>query len=192
MDETAIMQESLLFTDGSVDNRSKLGYGAYLLIANTELALDELGSRIKVQRFEQTSSTRLELQTLLWALGELQTTEGKLTIFSDSQNIIRLPGRRKKLEQCDYRSKQNRQITNSHLYQDFFGLTDHLICEFIKLRGHRAGPHKNTIEQIFALVDRASRKALRKDTRPPRTAKDYLAESGGLECLSFSSSNSRS
>ncbi len=165
------MPELLLFTDGSVDNTSKVGYGAYLLIADNELALlDELSNRIKVQRFEQTSSTRLELQTLLWALGEIQTAESKLTICSDSQNIIGLPGRRKGLEQDDFRLKQNQQLSNSQLYQDFFQLTDHLNCEFIKVRGHRAGQHKNTIERIFALVDKASRKALRINTRLPRTA----------------------
>lgn len=167
-----MMKELRLFVDGSVDSASKVGYGAYLLVAKTELGLNELSSQIKVQHFEQTSSTRLELQTLLWALGEVQTTECKLTIFSDSQNIISLPGRRKRLEQHDYRSKQNRQLNNYQLYQDFFRLTDHLVCEFIKVRGHRPAHQKTTIEQLFALVDRASRKALRNETHPPRTAKD--------------------
>lgn len=162
------MKELHLFTDGSVDSASKVGYGAYLLTAETGLALDELSRRIKVQRFEQTSSTRLELQTLLWALGEIQTTECKLTIYSDSQNIISLPARRNRLEQEDFRSKQNRQLNNSQLYQDFYRLTDHLMCDFFKVRGHRPAQQKTTIEQIFALVDRASRKALRK----ARTAKD--------------------
>ncbi len=76
------MKELLLFTDGSVDSVSKVGYGAYLLVAKATVldTFDELNSRINVQRFEQTSSTRLELQTLLWALGEVQTTECKLTI----------------------------------------------------------------------------------------------------------------
>jgi ribonuclease HI len=162
------MKELHLFTDGSVDSAPKIGYGAYLLVAETGLPLDELSRQIKVQRFEQTSSTRLELQTLLWALGEIQTTGCKLAIYSDSQNIISLPARRKRLEQDDFRSKLNRQLNHSQLYQDFYHLTDHLICDFIKVRGHQAAQQKNTIEQIFALVDRASRKALRK----ARTAKD--------------------
>lgn len=168
------MKELLLFTDGSVDSASKVGYGAYLLVAKTKVldAFDELSSQINVQRFEQTSSTRLELQTLLWALSEVQTPEHKLTIFSDSQNIISLPGRRKRLEQYDYRSKQNRQLNNYQLYKDFFRLTDRLDCEFIKVRGHRAAQQKNFIENIFALVDRASRKALRKDTLPSWVVRD--------------------
>jgi len=172
MDGSAMIKQSLLFTDGSVDNLTKVGYGAYLLVANTELALDELSSQIKVQRFEQTSSTRLELQTLLWALGEVKATAGKLTILSDSQNIISLPDRRKRLEQCDYRSKQNRRLNNDQLYQDFYRLTDYLDCEFFKVRGHRPAQQKNKMEQIFALVDRASRKALRQDIHPNRTAKE--------------------
>ncbi len=168
------MKELLLFTDGSVDSVSKVGYGAYLLVAKATVmdTFDALSGRITVQRFEQTSSTRLELQTLLWALGEEQNTECKLTIFSDSQNIISLPGRRQRLEQNDYRSIQDRQLINSQLYRDFFRLTDRLNCELIKVLGHRATKQRNPIEDIFALVDRASRKALRKDSAPSRAAKD--------------------
>jgi ribonuclease HI len=168
------MKELLLFTDGSVDSASKTGYGAFLLVAKAAVldAFDELSGQIKVQRFEETSSTRLEVQTMLWALGEVQTTECKVTIFSDSQNIISLLGRRKGLEQNDYRSKQNRQLNNDQLYKDFFRLTDRLNCEFIKVPGHGAAHNKSIIENIFTLVDRASRKALRKNTYSSREAKD--------------------
>lgn len=168
------MEELLLFTDGSVDNASKVGYGACLLVAETALlgVLDEWSDQINIQRFEQTSSTRLELQTLLWALGKLQTTQCKLTIFSDSQNIISLPERRQRLEHYDYRSKQNRQLNNYQLYKDFFRLTDRLNCELIKVHGHRAADNKNIIENIFTLVDRASRRALRKNSSPSRLAQD--------------------
>lgn len=168
------MKELLLFTDGSVDNASKVGYGAYLLVAKTVAldAIDELSDQIKVQRFEQTSSTKLELQTLLWALGEVQTTECKLTIFTDSQNIISLAGRRHKLEQYNYRSKQNRRLSNDQLYRDFFRLTDRLNCEFIKVPGHRAAQQKNIIDNIFSLVDKASRRALREGTFSSRELKD--------------------
>jgi len=167
------MKELHLFADGSVDTKSKVGYGAYLLVADTGLSLDQLNSQIKVQRFEQTSSTRLELQTLLWALGEVEAAECKLTVYSDSQNIISLPARRERLEANDFRSKQNRQLNNYQLYQDFYRLTDQQNCKFVKVCGHQASKQKSLIDQFFTLVDRASRKALREDKKlTAKTAKD--------------------
>jgi hypothetical protein len=62
------MDELMLLTDGSVNIQSKIGYGAYLAVSERGLSLDSLRTRVKVRRFEHTSSTKLELQTLLWAL----------------------------------------------------------------------------------------------------------------------------
>jgi ribonuclease HI len=67
------MRDYILLTDGSAHTQSKTGTGAALLIYTEELAfpLEILRTRIKVQQFVDTSSTKLELQTLLWALSEL-------------------------------------------------------------------------------------------------------------------------
>ncbi|SHJ75681.1 Ribonuclease HI [Malonomonas rubra DSM 5091] len=159
------MKELHLFTDGSVDTKSKIGYGAYLLVAEAGFTLDGLNKQVKVRRFEQTSSTRLELQTLLWALDEVKTEGCRLTVYSDSQNIINLPGRRKRLEANDFRSKQNRQLKYHQLYRDFYCLTDQLNCLFVKVRGHQAAKQENFADRLFPLVDRAARKALREDKK---------------------------
>jgi ribonuclease HI len=155
----------ILLTDGSVNAQSKIGYGAYLAVSELGLSLDELRTRVKVKRFEQTSSTKLELQTLLWALSEIKTSGCKLTVYTDSQNIIGLPGRREQLEQNDYRSNKNKLLDNYELYQQFYRLIDLLDCELVKVRGHQASKQKNEIDQLFTLVDRASRKALREEPR---------------------------
>jgi len=167
------MKELLLFTDGSVDTKSKVGYGAYLLVAETGLTLDGLSKQVKVRRFEQTSSTRLELQTLLWALSEIETAGCKLKIYSDSQNIIDLPARRERLESNNFRSKQNRPLNNYQLYEEFYRWTDEQNCQFVKVRGHQATKQKSLTDQAFTLVDRASRRALREDKKSTnRTTKD--------------------
>ncbi len=70
------MDELMLFTDGSVNAQSNIGYGAYLAVSESGLPLDLLRARVKVRRFEHTSSTKLELQTLLWALGDIQALGG--------------------------------------------------------------------------------------------------------------------
>lgn len=157
------MGEYKLFTDGSVNTRSKIGYGAYLVVIEGELSFDLLRKQVKVKIFEDTTSTKLELQTLLWALNDIQVLGNKVVVYTDSQNILGLPGRRDQIEQNNYRSKNNRQLNNADLYQEFFRLTGQLNCAFVKVDGHQRSDQKDDIAGIFTLVDRASRNAVRGD-----------------------------
>ena len=157
------MNELKLFTDGSVNTRLKIGYGAYLAVPDGGLSLDLLRTRVKVKEFKHTSSTKLELQTLLWALSDIQTMGSRLVVYTDSQNIMGLPGRRVRFEQNDFRSKNNKRLNNYELYQEFYRMTDQLDCEFVKVRGHQGANQKDDIDKLFTLVDRASRGALRGD-----------------------------
>jgi ribonuclease HI len=151
----------MLFTDGSVNTQSKIGYGAYLVVEEKGLSIEVLKKLVKVKRFEDTSSTKLELQTLLWALKEIELPGRKVKIYTDSQNIIGLPGRRKRFEQNDYRSKKNIRIKNYKLYQEFYEITDHLDFELVKVEGHQRSNQKDDIARLFTIVDKASRKALK-------------------------------
>jgi ribonuclease HI len=159
------MDELILVTDGSVNTQSNTGYGAYLAVSECELSLDSLRARVKVRRFEHTSSTKLELQTLLWALKDIQALGAKVIVCTDSQNIVGLQARRERLEQNNYRSKKNRRLNNYELYQEFYRMTDQLNCKFVKVRGHQVSNQKDDIDRLFTLVDRASRNALRGDNR---------------------------
>jgi len=159
------MDELMIFTDGSVNTQSNIGYGAYLAVSERGLSLDSLRARVKVRRFEHTSSTKLELQTLLWALRDIQAFGGKVIVYTDSQNIMGLQRRRDRFEQNDYRSKKNRRLNNYELYQEFYRITDQLNCKFVKVRGHQVSNQKDDIDRLFTLVDRASRNALRGDNR---------------------------
>ena len=49
----------MLFTDGSVNTQSNIGYGAYLAVSERGLSLDLLSTRVKVKRFENTSKPNL-------------------------------------------------------------------------------------------------------------------------------------
>ncbi len=155
------MDELILLTDGSVNTQSKVGYGAYLALSDPGLSLESLRARVKVKRFEHTSSTKLELQTLLWALGDIAPQGSKVTVYTDSQNIMGLPARRARFEQNDYYSKNNRRLNNYELYQEFYRVTDQLDCKLVKVRGHLKSHQKDEIDRLFTLVDRASRNALR-------------------------------
>jgi ribonuclease HI len=157
------MPDLKLFTDGSVNAQSKIGFGAYLALPDQALSLEALKASVQLRRFAPTSSTRLELQTLLWALRDIRFSEGKVTVYTDSQNIVGLPGRRERLEQNDYRSARGRLLNNYDLYKEFYSLIDQLDCQFVKVRGHLPSQYKDEIERLFSLVDRASRQALRAD-----------------------------
>ncbi|MDH3875969.1 MAG: ribonuclease H [Desulfobacteraceae bacterium] len=159
------MDELMLFTDGSVNTQSNIGYGAYLAVSERGLSLNSVRTSVKVRRFEHTSSTKLELQTLLWALNDIQALGRKVILYTDSQNILGLQGRRERFEQNDYRSKKNKRLSNYELYQEFYRVIDHLDCELVKVRGHQVSNQKDDISKLFTLVDRAARKALREDNR---------------------------
>lgn len=159
------MSNLMLFTDGSVNTKSKIGYGAFLIVSNTELSLSLLEPQVKVKKFENTSSTKLELQTLLWAIDSIEKNHNALIIYTDSQNIIKLPSRRRRLEKNDYYSNNNRRLNNYKLYQKFYNITDLVNCNFVKVNGHKVSNKKDSIDKIFTLVDKASRKALRRENR---------------------------
>lgn len=155
------MSYLLLFTDASVHVQSKIGYGACLYMSENEQPDRSLKQRVKIKRFENTSSTKLELQTLLWALSCIQSEGKKVIIYTDSQNITQLLDRRKRLEQNDFCSKSGKPLKNDILYKEFYKIIDSIDCEIIKIQGHQPSRKKNGIEEIFGLVDKASRKALR-------------------------------
>ena len=155
------MPETLLFTDGSVSIQSGIGYGAYLKILDPKLSLEEHRKTIRTKRFESTSSTKLELQTLLWALSEVAEEIDKVIIHTDSQNIISLLKRRNRLEKHKFRSKKGTLLNHHELYQQFFQQIDDIDCCFVKMKGHLRSKEKDSTDHLFSLVDIASRNALR-------------------------------
>lgn len=155
------MKEIQLFTDGSVNVQTKIGFGASLIVTDSVKSIRKLKQDVKLKRFENTSSTKLELQTLLWALNDIGPSVSRVIIYTDSQNIAGLSERRTRLEKNNFKTKGNAYINNYKLYREFYRLTDKLDCELVKVRGHQQIHQKDLIHKIFTLVDRASRKALR-------------------------------
>ena len=149
-------QKTLIFTDGSVDPKSKVGYGAYIITDNTDIN----SQNVKTKRFEDTSSTKLELQILLYVLSIIKTTKN-ITIYTDSQNIVGLQNRRQRFEQNEYYTKAKKLIANHNLYKEFFEFCDAKEFEVIKVIGHQKESLKSDIDKVFSLVDNASRDKLR-------------------------------
>jgi len=113
--------------------------------------------------FNDTSSTKLEVQTMLWALKDIPLSNEEIIIYTDCQNIIGLPNRRKRFETNNYLTKKGKLIANHELYKEFYKLTDNLNYKLIKVKGHKESSQKDDIDRIFTLVDKASRDKLRNE-----------------------------
>ena len=157
------MKKIKLFTDSSVNPQEKIGFGAFLFLDEKNTSLEEMRKNIKIKRFENTSSTKLELQTFLWALNEINDKDIIIEVYTDCQNIIGLQDRRKKLEKNNFHSLAGKLMNNHELYKDFFEKIDKLNLTFIKVKGHKKNSLKDEIDTIFNLVDKASRNALREN-----------------------------
>jgi ribonuclease HI len=164
------MKDFSLFTDASGDPRLKIGVGACLVLPAPFLNVpfpkidkSEITGRISLRRFEDTSSTKLELETVVWALGEQRKrSKGRLNLYTDSQCISGLLKRKPGLMGRDFLSrKTNLPLRNAPLYQKFYAFHDELVFNIIQVDGHSRTSVRNTAHRIFSIVDREARKALK-------------------------------
>jgi ribonuclease HI len=162
------MNDIALFTDVSVDPGLKLGVGAYIALpASLRIEKSEVAARLNVRRFEDTSSAKLEIQTVLWALEEYQRGSripghGKLLLYTDSRCVSGLLKRRPGLLARGFLSRgTNRPLRNAPLYRAFYEFHDELGFEVIKVEGHSRSGHRDGAHLIFSFVDREVRKSLR-------------------------------
>ena len=164
------MKDFVLLTDASVDPILKLGVGACLVLPASfldvpfpEIKKSEITGRIALRRFEAASSTRLELETVLWALGEQRKrSKGRLDLYTDSQCIAGLLKRKRGLLAGDFLSRTtNRPLRNAPLYRRFYAFHDERVFRVLHVDGHSRAGERDAAHRIFSLVDRAARRALK-------------------------------
>ncbi|MDD2337497.1 MAG: ribonuclease H [Geobacteraceae bacterium] len=167
------MNSFALFSDVSSNPQRKCGVGAYLLVpasylenASHDINRADISAKLRFKRFADTSSTKLEVQTVLWALENYQTEyccsdPGNLLVFTDSQCVAGLAGRRAGLEANRFLSRRSGQLLpNAPLYQGFYAAFDNLGFELVKVEGHTRACSRDTVQQIFSCVDQEARRAL--------------------------------
>lgn len=167
------MNSFALFTDVSVNPQLKIGIGGYLLVPLPilenkphDIERGEVSARLKIKRFVETSSTKLEVQTVLWALEDSRekltgSAPGSLQIYTDSQCVAGLVGRRADLINSDFIAKRSGQpLTNAPLYRAFYAAHDQLDFQLIKVPGHSRACSHDTVQRIFSYVDREVRTEL--------------------------------
>jgi ribonuclease HI len=167
------MNSFALFTDVSLNPQRRIGVGGYLLVpvsflaaAPHDIAQGEVTARLKTRWFAETSSTKLELQTLLWALENSReelsgSAFGSLLVYTDSQCIAGLLRRRAGLINGDFVARRSgRTFINASLYRAFYEAFDRLGFKVLKVQGHSRASSHDTVQRIFSFVDREVRKAL--------------------------------
>ncbi len=169
-----MMNNYSLFTDASLNPGRKKGVGGYLIVPESfikrpskRIKISELDELLVLKRFECTSSTKLEVQTVLWALEEYCTGltfsgAEKLHIYSDSQCVEGLSARRIRLESSGFSSRRGgRVLRNASLYRQYYEFYDRLNFTVTKVAGHTRSHSRNTVQRVFSFVDQKVRKALR-------------------------------
>ena len=151
-----------LLADCSVSPDTGFGIGGYLLVGETDIRSASLADCVKLKSFEGVSSTELELRTIIWALSDVQKGFGGLKVYTDSQNVLSLIERRERLERNDFRNRSGARLKHSSLYQEFYALFDEIGFEVMKVKGHSRMKDRSDLERAFSLVDRVTRRELRK------------------------------
>ncbi|OHB68362.1 MAG: hypothetical protein A2W17_01025 [Planctomycetes bacterium RBG_16_41_13] len=168
-----------IFIDSSYNPGRKLGVGGFLCIPHNpgETPANEdmfetwyFPDAVKTRIVENTTNTRLELQTLLWALESLTLENGNkasekrgfITIYTDCLTAVDLPGRRKRLEDVYYLSKRKGSVLrNADIYKSIFALYDEFLPKLVWIKGHTLKKDRVGVHKIFSEVDRLVRNHLR-------------------------------
>ncbi len=150
-----------LLTDGSVHPPTGIGFAAYFACRADEQPYLPAVEDIVIKRFGATTAARLELSALLWALAEIGDEANHATVYTDSQTIAGLLNRRTRLEQSEFKSKAGRPLNHHDLYREFYAAWDRGRFNVIKVEGHPRAHRASHLQQIFARVDQAARRALR-------------------------------
>ena len=127
--------------------------------------INTLSPLVQTKKFVDTSSSELELLTLLWALDIIPSLPNEFSIYTDSQSITKLPQRRGKLEANNYLTKAQLPLKHKELYQQFFVQSDQYNFNLFKVKGHQPSSQKSKGERIFGILDREVRKTLRNHIR---------------------------
>ncbi len=167
------MNQLAIFTDVSINPQLKTGIGACLVLPLQALETgpemidrDDISRKVSFRKFENTSSTKLEIETVLWALDKFVESAvvapKRLVLFTDSQCIAGLTSRRGKLEASGFTGRSSgSELHHATLYRRFYELQDKYGFEIVKVTGHLRSADHDTIHRVFSIVDRSVRRELK-------------------------------
>ncbi len=128
-----------IYTDGS--SRGNPGPGGYGVILMSGKHRKELS-----QGYKLTTNNRMELMAVIAGLKALKKEGLNVTIYSDSQYIVRAveEGWLKKWIKTNFKGGKK----NPDLWKEFYELSHKHHIKFIWIRGHAENPYNNRCDQL--------------------------------------------
>ena len=143
-----------IYTDGSCHTQSGIGAWVAIILAEKE--------KITLSGSEaNTTNNRMELTAVLKAMEYVSMNHSSysaIKIYSDSQYIIGLSGRKEKLLGKDFITKGGNELPNTDLIKLFFACIAKHNIEFVKIKAHQK---RGEAENYNIDADLLSRKMVR-------------------------------
>jgi ribonuclease HI len=129
----------IIYTDGSArGNPGPGGYGALLMYGDHRKEL--------AQGYRRTTNNRMELMAVIAALQSLKRTGLHVTIYSDSQYVVRAveEGWLEKWIRTQFKGgKKNRD-----LWEAYYSISKAHQIRFHWVKGHAENPHNNRCDEL--------------------------------------------
>lgn len=136
-------KELKIYTDGAArGNPGPGGYGAILIWGNTEKELSA--------GYKRTTNNRMELLAVIKALESLKREGLKITIYSDSQYVVKAVNEgwlRKWIATGFKGGKKNRD-----LWMQFYDLSQKHNIKFVWVRGHADNAYNNRCDELATMA----------------------------------------
>ena len=142
-----------IFTDGSYNAQRELGvWVALIFVQDTKTTLSGI--------INNTTHNRMELVAVINAIKHVQGHHppGMVTVFSDSQYVIGLIGRREALLKTDFKTRSGNQLVNADLVLQFYNLVANTSVVLEKVKAHQ---RKNGVINHNIEADKLCRQLLR-------------------------------
>ena len=131
--------EITIYTDGSSrGNPGPGGYGAILMSGKLKKELS--------QGYRKTTNNRMELMAVIAALGALKKQNLKITIYTDSQYIVKAlnQGWLNKWMATNFANGKK----NKDLWVRFYNLYKQHHIKFVWVKGHAENPYNNRCDEL--------------------------------------------
>ena len=144
-----------IFTDGSCHTQRRIGTWVAIIFNGTE-------RKLLTGIMEDTTHNQMELIAVINAIEYAKLHYQNIPtirVYTDSQYVIMIPGRKKKMELAGFNTKKGSALQNTDLVKKLLDLVSSVPVEFIKIIAHQKKTDTNNYNRE---ADMLSRKLLRK------------------------------
>lgn len=150
-----------IITDGSASPKHGIGaWASYIVTPSEETVLKDTESNATQHAME----LKAVLKSLTYIQSTFQIVSVSLEVYTDSDYVLGLPGRKKKLVSNNFQTKKGNEVRNRALIAEFYEWLEYLNITLIPVEGH-AKKGQSAITDYHREVDKLSRKLVRRAGR---------------------------